>query len=66
MQESEALFKDILSSPFDFNKDEEFNSDYKNLPYVKNKKQLKDRWRLQLKYATIANFDDLKKENKRN
>ena len=65
MQESEALFKDILSSPFDFNEDEEFNSDYENLPYVKNKKQLKDRWRLQLKYATIANFDDLKKEEQK-
>ena len=65
MQESEALFEDILSSPFDFNEDEEFNSDYKNLPYVKNKKQLKDRWRLQLKYATIANFDDLKKEEQK-
>ena len=65
MQESEALFEDILSSPFDFNEDEEFNSDYENLPYVKNKKQLKDRWRLQLKYATIANFDDLKKEEQK-
>ena len=65
MQESEALFKDLLSSPFDFSEDEEFNSDYENLPYVNNKKQLKDRWRLQLKYATIANFDDLKKEEQK-
>ncbi len=65
MEESEALFQEILSSPFDFNENEEFNSDYEELPYVKNKKQLKDRWRLQLKYATIANFDDLKKEQKK-
>lgn len=65
MEESKVLFEDILSSPFDFNKNEEFNSDYENMPYVKNKKQLKERWRLQLKYATIANFDDLKKDQQK-
>lgn len=65
MQESEAIFQEILSSSFDFNENEEFNSDYENLPYTKNKRQLKDRWRLQLKYATIANFDDLKKDQKK-
>jgi len=65
MQESETIFQEILSSSFDFNENEEFNSDYENLPYTKNKRQLKDRWRLQLKYATIANFDDLKKDQKK-
>jgi carboxyl-terminal processing protease len=65
MQESEAIFQEILSSSFDFNENEQFNSDYENLPYTKNKRQLKDRWRLQLKYATIANFDDLKKDQKK-
>jgi len=59
MEESEELYKDILASSFNYSKDEEFNSDYENLPYVRNKRQLKDRWRLQLKYASIANFDDL-------
>ncbi len=65
MEESESIYKEILSSSFDFNENEEFNSDYEKMPYVKNKKQLKDRWRLQLKYATIANFDDLKKDQKK-
>lgn len=63
MEESEELYKDILASSFNYSKDEEFNSDYENLPYVRNKRQLKDRWRLQLKYASIANFDDLIKEH---
>ena len=59
MEESEELYKEILASSFNYTKDEEFNSDYENLPYVRNKRQLKDRWRLQLKYASIANYDDL-------
>ncbi len=59
MEESEDLYKEILASSFNYTKNEEFNSDYENLPYVRNKRQLKDRWRLQLKYASIANYDDL-------
>ena len=62
MQESEVIYTDILSSKFDFDKDEFFNSDYENLEYVKNKKQLKDRWRQQLKYNTIGNYSDLIEE----
>ncbi len=59
MEESEELYIEILASSFNYTKNEEFNSDYENLPYVRNKRQLKDRWRLQLKYASIANYDDL-------
>lgn len=62
MEESKEIFRDILSSPFNFNKNEEFNSDYENLPFAKNNKQLKERWKLQLKYATIANYNDLIEE----
>ena len=59
VKETESLYKEILASPFDYNKEEVFNSDYESLGYVKNKKQLKERWKLQLKYSTIANYDDL-------
>lgn len=65
MEESEAIYKEILAKPFDFNKDETFSSDYENLTYVKNKKQLKERWRKQLKFTTIANYDDLNVEQER-
>lgn len=65
MEESEAIFKEILASPFNFSKNEEFSSDYENLTYVKNKKQLKERWKLQLKYAAIANYDDLLEEQEK-
>ncbi|MDX1700790.1 MAG: S41 family peptidase, partial [Melioribacteraceae bacterium] len=65
MEESKEIFRDVLSSPFNFNKNDEFNSDYDNLPYAKNNKQLKDRWKLQLKYATIGNYNDLKEEQEK-
>ena len=59
LEESKALYKEVLSEPFDFNSKEDFSTDYKDLKYVTSKKEMKDRWRQQLKFSTIANYDDL-------
>jgi len=59
MAEAKAYYKEVLNKPFDFNKDEEFNTDYDNQSYVKNKKKLKERWRQFLKFSTISNYDEL-------
>lgn len=56
--ESKVIYNEILDEPFDFNKDESYNADYKKLDYVKNKREMKERWRQQLKFSTIANYDD--------
>ena len=66
MQESEKIFNDILSKPFDFNKDEVCECDFEELDYVKTKDQLFDRWRKLLKIYVIENYhneieDDLRK-----
>lgn len=58
-EEAKVYYKEILEKPFDFSKDEEYNADYENLEYSKNKKQLKDRWRQQLKFNTLSNFEAL-------
>lgn len=58
IEESRKLYTEILESPFDFAKDEVYSSDYEKLTYVKNKRELKERWRQQLKFSTIANYDD--------
>ncbi len=58
MAEAKEIQQAILEKPFDFSKEEIFNSDYENLPYVKSKRQMKERWRQQLKYNTLSNFDD--------
>jgi len=62
IEESKIIYKEILDKPFDFTIDEEFDADYENLGYVNNKKELKDRWRKQLKLWTIASYNDLLEE----
>ena len=59
IEESKALYAEILEKPFDFTKDENYTADYEKLTYVKNKREMKERWRQQLKFSTIANYDDL-------
>src|SRR5690554_5066387 len=59
IEESKVIYKEVLDRPFDYSIDEEFNSDYENIGYVKNKKQMKERWRQQLKFSNLVNYDDL-------
>ncbi len=59
IEESKAIYKEVLSNPFDYNQKEEFLTNYDNLSYVRSKKEMKERWRQQLKFSTIANYDDL-------
>lgn len=59
ISESKNLYKEVLSEPFDFTVAEDFSTDYEKLEYVNSKKQMKERWRQQLKFSTIANYDDL-------
>ncbi|MBT8245590.1 MAG: carboxy terminal-processing peptidase [Winogradskyella sp.] len=62
--ESKEIYSKILNRPFDYSKDEQFNSDYEELGYVKNKREMKERWRQQLKFSTIANYDEIIENNK--
>ena len=67
MLESEKIFNDILSKPFDFSKDEICECDFEVLDYVQTKDQLYDRWRKLLKIYVIENYhneieDDLRKQ----
>ncbi|MCK0179850.1 carboxy terminal-processing peptidase [Flavobacteriaceae bacterium S0862] len=59
MAESQELYQEVLKNPFDFNEDEVFKADYEDLSYVSSKKEMKERWRYQLKFSTIANYHDL-------
>ncbi len=63
IEESKALYAEILDKPFDFTKAETFSTDYEILEYVNNKREMKARWRQQLKFSTIANYDDLLSED---
>ena len=50
---TEEFFEDILAQPFDFNINEEVDFD-EDIPYAKNDKELKDRWRKYLKYSVLT------------
>ncbi len=61
-KEAEKIYKDVLNKPFDFSKEEVINLDYENLPFSKNEKELKERWRKMLKFFTLSNFVIKEKE----
>jgi carboxyl-terminal processing protease len=59
MEESKAMYKEVLEHPFNFSEKEEFDTDYEKANFVSSKKEMKERWRQQLKFSTIANYHDL-------
>ncbi len=62
MEETQAIYKEILSKPFDFSKEEEINTDYENIDYPKTKEERFESWRKQLKLNVLSSYYDLKKE----
>lgn len=64
IEESKSIYKDILSKPFDYSIDENFDTDYENSDFAKSKKDMKERWRKQLKFSTLSNYDDVFDEEK--
>jgi len=57
MEEAKGIYKEVLEKPFDFNEDETIDIDYDKQPFAKNTDELRERWRKQLKYATIGTYD---------
>jgi carboxyl-terminal processing protease len=56
IEESKKYYKDILAKPFDYKKDETFNTDYAEHSYAKNSNELRDRWYKQIKLSTLASL----------
>ena len=65
IEETKSIYDEILSKPFDYTIDEEIFVDYVDESFVKNKKDMKDRWRKQLKYLSISNYDELLNEQEK-
>ncbi len=61
MEECRAIYEEVLAAPFDFTAHENINVDYEKLPYAKNKKELIDRWRKQLKLQALSTITDKQK-----
>lgn len=56
IEESKKYYKDILSKPFDYKKDETFNTDYEEHSYAKNSNELRERWYKQIKLSTLSSL----------
>src|SRR5690606_14974461 len=65
ISEAKEVYKEVLSKPFDYSKDEVFDTDYDKIGFVKTKKELKERWREQLKFSALSYYDDLHNEEKK-
>jgi carboxyl-terminal processing protease len=51
--EVQSYYREILAKPFDFKSKEELNLDFENKDFSKNKIEVKQRWRKQLKFSTL-------------
>lgn len=56
IEESKKYYKDILAKPFDYKKDESFNTDYAEHSYTKNSSELRERWYKQIKLSTLSSL----------
>ncbi len=57
MQDAKEIYKEVLAEPFDYSVDEDININYEEEPFAADKGELKERWRKQLKYATLGTYD---------
>ncbi len=57
--EKEAWCKEILSKPFNYKTEEEYETDGEKSSFAKNETELKNRWRQSLQYQTVARLNDL-------
>lgn len=57
-KESKSYYKDALANPFDYNQNEDLDTDYEKSPYTKTTAELKERWRKQIKLSTLASLTD--------
>ncbi|MGB5370653.1 MAG: carboxy terminal-processing peptidase [Flavobacteriaceae bacterium] len=57
MDDAKKIYKEVLESPFDYTVNESIDIDYEKIPFADSRKELKERWRKQLKYATLGTYD---------
>ena len=53
INEVKDYYYDIMENGFDFSSDENIDLDFKNKSFARNKNEIKNRWRKQLKYSTL-------------
>ena len=64
--ETQAIYKDILSKPFDFTVKEDFNQNYDDLKFPATDADRREAWRKRLKYLTLERYSDLLEQQEAN
>ncbi len=64
MADAKKIYKEVLTTPFDYNQNETININYEDVPFAASRADLKERWRKQLKYATLGTYDSKMTLNK--
>ncbi|MBN9385018.1 MAG: carboxy terminal-processing peptidase [Chitinophagaceae bacterium] len=59
LAETESLYKDILSKPFDFNVNDSVDQNYDKAEFPKNEAERRTSWYKRLKYLTLERYSDL-------
>ncbi len=62
MDEAKSVYKEVLESPFDYRVDETIDIKYEDQSFAASRRDLNERWRKQLKYATIGTYDSKMKD----
>ncbi len=57
MEDAKGIYKEVLKVPFNYNDIENISIRYEEESFVSSKKDLQERWRKQLKYATLGTYD---------
>ncbi|MEP2238694.1 MAG: carboxy terminal-processing peptidase [Maribacter sp.] len=57
MEDAKGIYKEVLETPFDYSENESISIKYDEEPFAANREELKERWRKQLKYATLGTYD---------
>ena len=60
-----AIYKDILSKPFDFSANESVQLDGEKIDYAANEEARKEAWRKRLKFMTLERFVDLQQQREK-
>jgi carboxyl-terminal processing protease len=66
LAETEAIYKDVLSHPFEFTREEDFNQNYDVLKFPTNDTERREAWRKRLKYLTLERYSDLLEQQETN
>jgi carboxyl-terminal processing protease len=66
MLETETFYKEILSKPFDFTKDEIVNLNTDKIDFARTDAERKEAWRKRLKYLVLERYADLLEDREKN